>query len=480
MPPSLISVSEVTDTVIGRPVGGAGTNRPLNDIYTGIAKVYAADDRPWVVGFSGGKDSTASLQLVWQALRSLPAERRTKPVYVIASDTQVETPVIVDRIDASLARINERAAVEGLPISAHKVQPTVRDSYWVNLIGKGYPAPSNNFRWCTERLKIKPANKFIIDRVAEHGEVVVVLGVRRSESATRAQVMSLHRRDGSVLARHSTLPNAFVYAPIEAWTTEDVWTFLLEVNSPWGDTNQDLVALYRSAQAGECPLVIDTTTPSCGNSRFGCWVCTVVERDKTMEALVDSGEEWLAPLLEFRDLLAETQEPDRKLEFREPRRRDGRVTVMANGKPMPGPYRLEFCRELVKRVLTIQHAIQATPGREDTELISAEELHAIRQLWLAERQDWGDSLPGIYRDVYDADLDWQRDDNAIFDAVDRAMLDGACVEADVRPGVVARLLDIERELDGMGRRAGLMGRIARVLSAEAMPLPDLADEPGAG
>jgi hypothetical protein len=43
---------------------------------------------------------------------------------------------------------------------------------------------------------------------------------------------------------------------------------------------------YASASNGECPIQIDTSTPSCGNSRFGCWPCTVVDRDKASEGLL--------------------------------------------------------------------------------------------------------------------------------------------------------------------------------------------------
>src|SRR5205823_7980843 len=140
-----------------------------------------------------------------------------------------------------------------------------------------------------------------------------------AESATRAQVMSLHRIKGTRLSRHSSLPSAFVYTPIADFSVDDVWTYLLQVPSPWGSNNRDLVTLYRNAQAGECPLVVDRTTPSCGNSRFGCWTCTVVERDKSMEAMIDAGQEWMEPLLELRDWLAATQDPARKREFREVR-----------------------------------------------------------------------------------------------------------------------------------------------------------------
>src|SRR5262245_37240023 len=188
-----------------------------------IRRLYLDDKRPWVIGYSGGKDSTTALQIIWSAISILPQHQLHKPVYILSSDTLVETPKIVEYIDVSLQRMNDSARRDHLPFYARKVKPELDDSFWVNLIGRGYPAPSKQFRWCTERLKIDPANKFILDKVAEYGEVVVILGVRRDESSTRAQVMSLHRIKGSLLSRHSTLPNAYVYTPIEDFSTSDVW-----------------------------------------------------------------------------------------------------------------------------------------------------------------------------------------------------------------------------------------------------------------
>src|SRR5262249_3714874 len=153
---------------------------------------------------------------------------------------------------------------------------------------------------------------------------------------------------GHVLRRHSSLTGAYVYAPIADFASQDVWTYLLQVKSPWGNDNRQLVTLYRNANAGECPLVIDETTPSCGNSRFGCWVCTVATRDTSMEALVENGEEWLEPLLNFRDYLATTAEPDRKREFRDIRGRDGRVILKKDGTVAARTYSPKTSREMLE------------------------------------------------------------------------------------------------------------------------------------
>jgi len=438
----------------------------LDSRYEEIRNVYLADQRPWVIGYSGGKDSTTALQMIWYALTALPSNKLSKPVYIIASDTLVETPKIVDYIDSSLARMNAAAKAATLPFSAHKVRPILEDTFWVNLIGRGYPAPSKRFRWCTERLKIDPANRFILEKVADYGEVVMVLGVRRSESATRAQVMNLHRMKGSLLSRHSTLPSAFVYTPIEDFEVQDVWTYLLQVPSPWGNNNRDLVTLYRNAQAGECPLVVDKTTPSCGNSRFGCWVCTVVTKDSSMEAMIENGEDWLEPLLNYREMLASTQDPLVKLQVRDFKRRNGQVMLKPDGGIVPGPYKLGVRKDLLRRLLETQKLIRKRGPNPDEQLIGKEELEQIRRIWRSEAQDWEDSVPKIYREVSGEDLDWITDEQPVFSADERELLDGICHRNQVPSAMVAKLLDVERELHGMSRRSAVHQRISAVLDED--------------
>lgn len=445
---------------------GALDRSILDERHTQIQRVYLSDRRPWVIGFSGGKDSSTALQLIWYALSSLPPQRLNKPVYVISSDTLVETPNIVSYIDQTLVRINDAARMRGLPFSAHKVKPTQSKTFWVNLIGRGYPAPSKRFRWCTDRLKIEPANAFILDKVAEYGEVVMVLGVRKSESATRAQVMSLHEIKGTMLSRHSSLPNAFVYAPIQDFSVHDVWTYLLQVPSPWGNNNRDLVTMYRNAQAGECPLVIDKTTPSCGNSRFGCWVCTVVTRDSSMEAMIENGETWMEPLLEFRNFLASTQDPAVKSQVREHKRRNGKVMLKPDGGIIYGPYKMSVRKQLLKRLLEIQQQIRESgPDKEQT-LITTDELQEIRRIWRTEEQDWEDSVARIFHEVMEEGFPVRDDEIPAFSSEERSILEEICHQKGVPGQLVAKLLDAERELHSMVRRSLVHQKISSILEED--------------
>jgi DNA sulfur modification protein DndC len=226
------------------------------------------------------------------------------------------------------------------------------------------------------------------------------------------------------------------------------------------------VTLYRNAQAGECPLVVDKTTPSCGNSRFGCWVCTVVTKDTSMEAMIENGEEWLEPLLKYRDLLASTQDPVIKGEWREFKRRNGRVTTTPDGRIVPGPYRLEKRKLLLRELLKVQKQVRTTGPNPQEQLISSDELEEIRRIWRSEEQDWEDSLPRIYREVTGKDLEWIADEGAAFSTEDRRILDTICARHNVPSPMVAKLLDVERQHHGMTRRSSVHQRIAAVFEED--------------
>lgn len=444
-------------------------HRNLDDIHQEIREVYLSDNRPWVLGYSGGKDSTTALQLVWYAIAELPEEKRTKPVFVISSDTLVETPVIKDYITRAHERINEAARKANLPITAVMLYPRIEDTFWVNLIGKGYPAPSIMFRWCTERLKIKTADRFILNSVTEYGEVVLILGVRKEESATRAQVINLYQIDNSKLSHHSRFPQSYVYTPIVEFSVDDIWTYLLQKPCPWGSNNRDLLAMYRNAADGECPLVVDDTTPPCGNSRFGCWTCTVVLKDRSMEAMIESGEDWMEPLLDFRNLLAETQIPEKKHIYRDYKRLDGKVKAKKDGTGIVrGPYKFSFLQELFRKLLEIQKQVRETGPDPNYTLILPEEIMEIRRIWLTTKGDWRDSAALIYEEVMGEKLAWVKDDLGSYSQEEGRILDRVCERHGVPPLLVTRLLDLEQQLQGMCKRSSIYVRMDQILGKDWM------------
>lgn len=328
---------------------------------------------PWILGFSGGKDSTLLAQLVFEMLLSLPPRKRQRIVHVVANDTLVESPVIARHLDMVLDRM--RLAVEPLrlPIIVAKTIPDIQQTFWVNLIGRGYPSPSRVFRWCTDRMKIAPTTTYIKTQVDERGQAILLLGVRSAESTQRRR--SVARYDnGQRLNPHNSLQNCFVYKPIVDLSTDEVWQTLLQSSPPWGGTHRELVTMYRNAGGGECPLVTDKSdAPSCGtaSSRFGCWTCTVVEKDKSAESFIEAGYGDLEPLLEFRDWLKAIREDGA---MRMATRRNGTRNFVGEGRLIPGPFTLEARREILDRLLAIQSEV-------DMQLVSPDEIDAIQKIW---------------------------------------------------------------------------------------------------
>lgn len=435
-----------------------------------IQGLYQRDAIPWVLGFSGGKDSTAALQLVWGALLALPPAARAKDVHVITTDTGVESPVVAGYVRHTLARMRQSAETQGVPLRFHLLEPRLEDSYWVNLIGRGYPAPRQLFRWCTERLKIRPSNRFIREIVRKSGEALLVLGSRKSESSRRAAALARHeaKRVEERLSPNSKLPNSIVYTPIEDWSSDEVWVYLMQTSqTPWGISNRDLMSLYRVAsEDNECPLVVDTTTPSCGNSRFGCWVCTLVEEDRSMQAMIDNDPayEWMLPLLDLRNELADF-EREKAEGWREWRRTSGRVQLF-HDQPISGPYTRARRERWLRRVLEVQQQLRrdAPSAFGQIELISLAELREIRRIWRYELCEFDDSLPRIYEEQLGAPYPSELDSTAVLDGVAWEALRASCAGDEELGSLVARLLATEARYRTQVRRAGLLEDLDEILS----------------
>jgi DNA sulfur modification protein DndC len=338
-----------------------------------LDEYQARHDFPWIIGFSGGKDSTLVVQFVLEMLLDLPPSERQRAVHVVANDTLVEAPLVARHLDRMLDRI--RSASEGLrlPVTVVKTTPRVDQTFWVNLIGRGYPSPSRTFRWCTDRMKIQPTSHYIKTQAAASGRVILLLGVRREESSTRA--VSVNRySNGERLNAHNDLAGCLVYRPIVDFRTDEVWQTLLQRRPPWGGSHRELVTLYKNGQGGECPLVLDKNdAPSCGtsSSRFGCWTCTVVVKDRSMEGFIEAGHAHLEPLMDLRDWLAAIRNDATR---RMAHRRTGKITHLADGSLIPGPFTLAARREILDRLMETQHAVGEA-------LITDAEIAEIKRIW---------------------------------------------------------------------------------------------------
>lgn len=397
-----------------------GKFQAFEDIIKEIMIVYKHDERPWLIGYSGGKDSTLLVSLVYEAVKRLKeaGAELTKRVYVITSDTMVENPIVKNYMHSSSNSINIAAKKDKLAdvIKADVIYPESDQTFWSRVIGLGYPTPEPpGFRWCTERLKINPMNKYVNDRIKESGEIVVLLGVRKGESLTRMKTITAREIEGKLLNMHNDIPNAYVYNPITEIPNELVWEFLLkdDCKSPWGTDMKYLFNLYQGENLGEEKSVLGEVDrdkiPVTGNSRFGCWCCTMVKEDKSLQNFINHSNEEdakkLTMLRDFRNKLLEMREDTN---MRDHKRRNGAVYKKADGTFGMGPFTLEARRVILEGLLELEN-------KTGLELITIAELKVIDKMWDEEGDLTCRSLVDTYYKVKGKKLPWDDYKTARFD-----------------------------------------------------------------
>jgi len=305
-----------------------------------LQQAFLAGKKKWVVTYSGGKDSTLLAVLAGEIVR-----RRLwwspEAVHVVYSDTLQEIPQMHNVAMKFLAHIQELNH-GGVPITAHVVHPEWSQTFWVSLLGKGYPAPHRRFWWCTERLKVNPVKK-VLEELGREDDVVILTGVRFGESSrrdgkmNRAQPYCVGQGEcGQSLEYHGAL------APIAHWKTCHVWDFLALYAPAWGWPTMDVVKLY-----GDAPV------------RFGCWTCTLVEKDRALEAVMaKDGARYLQELARFRRQLIDTSnDPSMRV-------------LRPDGKP--GKLKAEVRRRLLGELLELQ-------AEAGIPLIRPEEIRIIQE-----------------------------------------------------------------------------------------------------
>jgi DNA sulfur modification protein DndC len=420
-------------------------NKRIENIINELVDQYTYADtteRPWIIGFSGGKDSTVLLILVWRALEKVRKEmpypfqlRRT--VHVVCNDTMVENPIITEYVDDVLTKIEQAARDQQLPIFVHKTIPKIEETYWVNVLGKGYPVPNNTFRWCTDKLKIRPTSSFITEQVSEKGEAIILIGARSSESSTRARSIKKHEIKGKRLTKHPNHHNTLVYSPIKELMLEEIWYIINAFPSPWGYDNSKLFQIYANASADdyECPTVVtDKSHSSCGQSRFGCWTCTVVKEDKSMSALIKNGEDWMKPLLVYRNKL----ESERNIsENRLSTRRNGQLAVTEDGHNQ-GNYTPEYRAKKLRELLELQKEIQEK--KPFVELITNQELIAIQVYWYRDGI-FDFKVGGIFAKIFGRDIETENVN--IENSIEKRLLRTVCNNNEKDYEIINNLLTLQ-------------------------------------
>lgn len=406
-----------------------------------LTKLYLIDSKPWLVGFSGGKDSTMVLSLVIKTILMNSGHNSLKPVYVLCTDTMVEFPPVAELVEKTLIKVQEYSQEQNLNLTVHLLRPSAEHSFWVNIIGRGYPPPNRNFRWCTQRLKIDPVSRFVENNIGRWGEAILLLGARKSESSSRAQTLAgIEKKSG--LRHHPDLPRVWIANPIEDLSTEDVWNYLNSEDNPWGGSNGALRDLYASANCDEAPFQIDNSTPSAGNSRFGCWTCTVIERDKAAEGLIESGFIKMVPLLSLRKKLVEYRDPNNGM--RDMRR--------MNGAEGPGPLTMFARRDLLEELLSAQK-------QTGYKLISEEELFKIQELWRSARNP--DDGTGVGRIMHEVRGTAMNEPNKMADLSHIQEL--VCKEKDVDVDTLRRMIGKVEEYIDSHRAHGLPDDLLNIL-----------------
>lgn len=426
--------------------------------------------RPWIIGFSGGKDSTVLLTTVWLALdklkKTIPNYKFKRDVYIVCNDTMVENPIISYYVEDVLLKIEEAALQQDLPITVKKTTPKLDHTFWVNTIGRGYPVPNNSFRWCTDRLKIKPTSHFLHDQIDEKGEAIVLLGTRYDESQSRNRNMKKHEVEGSRLSPHNSSPNTMTYSPIKELHLEDVWFVINSIESPWGFDNSILYKIYSDASSDdyECPTVVTNKDhKSCGQSRFGCWTCTVVKEDKSMSALIDNGQDWMKPLLKFRN---ELQLGRNKSENRESTRRNGQLAINEEGVNQ-GNYTPEYRYDILRRLLYVQKEVQVK--RPLLNLITNQELIAIQVIWNRDNY-FSKSVSELHKEIYGDDI-YSNNFKSI-SSVEKSILKEECQDDTAMYRLIENLISVQQTKSLLVSNYGLNNDLEKVLESQIEELVD--------
>jgi len=321
-----------------------------------IIKEYQNNDIPWFIGYSGGKDSSALLKLVFNAF--LKVENFHKPVTVVYCDTKVENPIITSYVYEIFENLKQESIDRNIPLNFKIATPVLDDRYFVKVIGRGYPPPTNIFRWCTDKLRIKPISS-IIDN---NQDAIVLLGIRNGESEQRDRTISKHTTSHDYYLKQSDSKSKVIFSPIIKHGLEDIWITIRNNKLPRSIDYQRIRDIYKDAES-ECPILRNKKDKPCGNNRFGCWTCTVVRKDKSVSSMIDNGYYELEELLNFRNWLIEFRDD---IKYRCDIRRNGQIGL--------GPITIEGRSIILERLLDAQRKSKIT-------LISSEELARINELW---------------------------------------------------------------------------------------------------
>lgn len=330
------------------------TNLDNHTIKT-IEMLYLRNQLPWALGFSGGKDSTAMLKLVYNALMNI--KKPKKEIYLVYCNSGVEIPLIENYVKNTLKNLTNELRDSKLPIKVKIVEPKIENRFFSKVIGRGYPTPTNKFRWCTDRLRIHPVQHIMNDT-----NNIVLVGIRKGESKERDKILENNYTNEAYILNQSNYSKVKIFAPILNYNVGDIWSVLKSKELPKAIDGTELELIYKYA-SNSFEVRKDIEKQIDNHGRFGCWTCTVVRKDKSTQNLINNGFTSLLPLLEFRDWLYYIRDKD---EYRCHWRRNGQ-----RGK---GPFTLDARKLILDKLLLAQE-------KSKYNLISEQEISFILSLW---------------------------------------------------------------------------------------------------
>lgn len=387
---------------------------PENSIEEKIAK--AVEVLKWAMAsyeisfsYSGGKDSSTVLSLAMQAARLLQQEGvPIKRFAILNSDTLQENPEVLGVIKKEIVKIQKWIDDYNLPGEIKVTQPPLSSQYMVSIIG-GKSIISTPFtnKNCTPDLKSHPLTKARVELfghndVANGRFVANVTGVRFSESERRKANMEGRAESPVQLVMTDAKENVFL-APIAYWDTDTVMEYIgLASNQllPF-KTYSDFVDVWQiyKESTGECSVGRgDQPSKGC-SARHGCWACTMVKDDKSMNAMVkDEKYSYMRPLAAFRDYLLNTLFDMNRRTWVGRSIKYGYITFK------PDAYAPAELQKLLRYALTIDVEEQQKAAllgiKPRFQIISVEALFAIDAHWSLQ----GFTLPHaglkIFREVY--------------------------------------------------------------------------------
>lgn len=354
--------------------------------------LYDKNNRPLSIAYSGGKDSTVTLDITLKALLLIKhiygRDKLSKKTYVLFSDTLMELDPVIIGILESLKKVKEFCKKHDLNVLVEKVSPELKNRFWSLIIGKGYILPNKNNRFCSERLKILPQQAKIDEILNQNKQgFIAFTGQRQDESTDRKNRLEVHTIDGSF--KEHDFKDCSLYTPIEHWNSNQVWDYIYTSPFSWVDRNF-LGKIYAEASGDgdECKSLLmgfEASAPGCGKSgRFGCWVCPLhFNKDKTLISL-GKHYPYLQKMEEFRNWLVDDatgQWSWKRDYFIHGKHKMKRYDIDNHRKGMwlPGGYSLDYRRTILVKLIALEKEVFPDRGEY---LISDEELGYIQEIWI--------------------------------------------------------------------------------------------------